>query len=211
NFTIIGPSGSGKTVVLNFLLAQARKFRPRIIFFDKDRGAEPFIRAIGGRYDVLRPGIPSGLNPLQLPDTPANRQFAIDWLAVLAGGANGEELARIKDAVDANYEQPPEHRRLRYIVELFRGGHRPHGEDLWSRLRPWCGDGERAWLFDNEMDLTDLGAESVGFDMTQVLDDPIVRTPAMMVLFHRVEERLDGSPSIIVVDEGWKALDDEVF
>ena len=37
------------------------------------------------------------------------------------------------------------------------------------------------------------------------------RTPAMMYLFHRVEERLDGTPTIIVVDEGWKALDDEVF
>jgi type IV secretion system protein VirB4 len=211
NFTVIGPSGSGKTVVLNFLLAQARKFKPRIIFFDKDRGAELFIRAIGGRYDVLRPGMPSGLNPLQLPDTPANRQFITDWIAVLAGGADGEEIARIKDAVEANFEQPPEHRRLRYIVELFRGGHRPHGNDFWSRLTPWWGEGERAWLFDNEMDLTDLGAESVGFDMTQVLDDPIVRTPAMMHLFHRVEERLDGSPAIIVVDEGWKALDDDVF
>jgi type IV secretion system protein VirB4 len=211
NFTVIGPSGSGKTVVLNFLLAQARKFSPRIIFFDKDRGAELFIRAIGGRYDVLRPGIPSGLNPLQLPDTPSNRQFIIDWIGVLAGGADGEELARIRDAVEANYEQPIEHRRLRYIVELFRGGHRPHGKDLWSRLTPWWGEGERAWLFDNEADLTDLAAESVGFDMTQVLDDPVVRTPAMMYLFHRVEERLDGSPAIIVVDEGWKALDDEVF
>ena len=49
NFTVIGPSGSGKTVVLNFLLAHACKFQPRIIFFDKDRGAELFIRAIGGR------------------------------------------------------------------------------------------------------------------------------------------------------------------
>lgn len=211
NFTVIGPSGSGKTVVLNFLLAQARKFAPRIIFFDKDRGAELFIRAIGGRYDVLRPGAPSGLNPLQLPDTPANRRFLIDWLGVLAGGADDEELARIKDAVDANYEQPPENRRLRYIVELFRGGHRPHGNDLWSRLRPWWGEGERAWLFDNETDLTDLAADAVGFDMTQILDDPIVRTPAMMYLFHRVEERLDGNPSIIIVDEGWKALDDDVF
>ena len=47
--------------------------------------------------------------------------------------------------------------------------------------------------------------------MTQILDDPVVRTPAMMVLFHKVEERLDGTPSIIVVDEGWKALDDDVF
>jgi type IV secretion system protein VirB4 len=47
--------------------------------------------------------------------------------------------------------------------------------------------------------------------MTQILDDPVSRTPAMMYLFHRVEERLDGSPTILVVDEGWKALDDEVF
>jgi type IV secretion system protein VirB4 len=211
NFTIIGPSGSGKTVALNFLLAQARKFDPRIVFFDKDRGGELFIRAIGGRYDVLRPGAPSGLNPLRLEDSAANRQFLIDWVALLASGADVEELAQIKDAVDANYAQPPHHRRLRHIVELFRGGHRPHAGDLWSRLRPWWGDGERAWLFDNEEDATDLSERSVGFDMTQILDDPAVRTPAMMYLFHRVEERLDGNPAIIVVDEGWKALDDDVF
>lgn len=211
NFTVIGPSGSGKTVVLNFLLAQARKFRPRIIFFDKDRGAELFIRAIGGRYDLLRPGTPSGLNPLQLPDTPVNRQFLIDWLALLAGGADVDELARIKDAVDANFQQPREHRRLRHLAELFRGEHRPHAADLWSRLRPWWGEGERAWLFDSPEDLIDLEAESVGFDMTQILDNPAMRTPAMMYLFHRVEERLDGSAAIIVVDEGWKALDDDVF
>ena len=211
NFTVIGPSGSGKTVVLNFLLAQARKFKPRIVFFDKDRGAELFIRAIGGRYDVLRPGIPSGLNPLQLPDSPANRQFQIEWLSVLAGGIGTEELARLKEAVDANAEQPTKHQRLRYIVELFRGGHRPTADDLWARFRPWWGDGERAWLFDNEKDQTDLAADTVGFDMTQILDDPVSRTPAMMYLFHRVEDRLDGSPAILVVDEGWKALDDEVF
>jgi len=211
NFTVIGPSGSGKTVVLNFLLAQARKFRPRIIFFDKDRGAELFIRAIGGRYDLLRPGTPSGLNPLQLPDNPVNRQFLIDWVTLLAGRADIDEVARIKDAVDANYEQPEDHRRLRHLAELFRGGHRPTADDLWSRLRPWWGDGERAWLFDNVRDKTDLSAEAVGFDMTQILDDPALRSPAMMYLFHRVEERLTGSPAIIVVDEGWKALDDEVF
>lgn len=211
NFTIIGPTGSGKTVVLNFLLAQARKFRPRIIFFDKDRGAELFIRAIGGRYDLLRPGEASGLNPLQIEDTPANRQFLIDWVALLTGGADIDEIAQIKDAVDANFAQPIEHRRLRHLAALFRGGHRPHAADLWARLRPWWGDGERAWLFDNPHDLTDLAAEVVGFDMTAILDDPAARSPAMMYLFHRVEERLDGTPAIIVVDEGWKALDDDIF
>ncbi|WP_420607450.1 VirB4 family type IV secretion/conjugal transfer ATPase [Novosphingopyxis sp.] len=211
NFTVIGPSGSGKTVVLNFLLAQARKFDPRIVFFDKDRGAELFVRAIGGRYDRLRPDEPAHLNPLQLPDTPGNRQFLIDWLGMLAGGADIGETARIKDAVDANYDQPPEHRRLCHLAELFRGSARPQAGDLYARLQPWWGQGERAWLFDNEDDRTDLSARTVGFDMTAILDDPTARTPAMFYLFHRVEERLDGSPAIIVVDEGWKALDDEVF
>ena len=211
NFTVIGPSGSGKTVVLNFLLAQAKRFDPRIIFFDKDRGAELFIRAIGGKYDRLSSGIASGLNPLQLDDTPANRQFLIDWLTILAGSLDDGELEQIRDAIETSYLQPVERRRLRYFVELFRGADRPCAGDLYSRLRPWWGDGERAWLFDNERDETDLGARTVGFDMTAILDDPATRTPALFYFFHRVEQRLDGTPAIIVVDEGWKALDDEVF
>jgi type IV secretion system protein VirB4 len=211
NFTVIGPSGSGKTVVLNFLLAQARKYDPRIIFFDKDRGADLFIRAIGGSYDRLHPDVASGLNPLQLEDSPINKQFLIDWVALLAGGVSVEEQAQIKDAVDANFAQPMPHRRLKHLVELFRGGARPHASDLWSRLKPWWGNGERAWLFDNSKDSTDLSARVVGFDMTAILDDPALRTPAMLYLFHRVEQRLDGTPAIIVVDEGWKALDDSVF
>ena len=35
NFTVIGPSGAGKTVLLTFLLAQARRFDPQIVYFDK--------------------------------------------------------------------------------------------------------------------------------------------------------------------------------
>ena len=211
NFTIIGPSGSGKTVVLNFLLAQARRFRPRTIFFDKDRGAELFIRAIGGSYDRLRPGEPSGLNPLQLEDTPANRAFLTEWLGLLAGGVDGEEAEQIREAVATSFLQPVEMRRLRHLVELFRGGDRPHGSDLYARLKPWWGSGERAWLFDNARDATDLAQETVGFDMTAILDDPITRTPAMFYFFHRVEQRLDGTPAVIVIDEGWKALDDDIF
>lgn len=215
NFTVIGPSGSGKTVIVNFLLAQARRFRPRIVFFDKDRGAELFIRAIGGGYDVLRPGTPSRLNPLLLEDTPVNRRFLIDWVTRLAS-SEGQSLSsaeqqQIKEAIEANFKAEPAYRRLRTFVQLFRGGHRPQPHDLYSRLRPWWGEGEHAWLFDNLEDHVDLTSETIGFDMTRLLDDPVLRTPAMMYLFHRVDERLDGSPSIIVVDEGWKALDDDVF
>ena len=219
NFTVIGPSGSGKTVIVNFLLAQARRFDPRIVFFDKDRGAELFIRAIGGRYEDLRPGDPTGLNPLLLPDTAANRHFLIDWISTLAsrGGTRPDsaEQRQIKDAVDANFAAPVRLRRLRHFAALLRGETRPRDDDLHARLRPWWGEGEHAWLFDNAgqdgTDSVDLANRTTGFDMTRVLDNPDVRTPLMMYLFHRVDERLDGSPAIIVIDEGWKALDDEIF
>ena len=215
NFTVIGPSGSGKTVVLNFLLAQARKYSPRIVFFDKDRGAEIFLRAIGGRYETLRPGQPTGFNPLALPDTAANRRFLTEWVAKLVAvpgeALSAADAARIKDAVDASYDQAPALRRLRWFAELFRGSRRPDAADLAARLAPWHGAGEHAWLFDNETDGLDLDQLTLGFDMTQLLDDPALRTPAMMYLFHRVEQRLDGHPTLIVIDEGWKALDDDIF
>ncbi len=215
NFTVIGPSGSGKTVLLTFLLAQAERLKPRIAYFDKDRGAEPFIRAIGGRYDVISPGEPTGFNPLALADTPANRAFLADWLGQLltadGGVLDSEDRAMIAEAVDANYAQPPGHRRLRYLRELFRGGRRPSAGDLAARLGAWCEGGEHAWLFDNASDRLDIDTRILGFDMTRLLDSPVIRTPAMMYLFHRIEQRLDGSPAIIVVDEGWKALDDPVF
>lgn len=215
NFTIIGPSGSGKTVIVNFLLAQARRFAPRITFFDKDRGAELFIRAIGGKYDVLRPGEPSNLNPLVLPDTAENRSFLQDWVGQLVGHdktpLTAEEVAQIKDAIDANFAAPRSYRRLSHFAELLRGAQRPHAADLYARLRPWWGEGEHAWLFDNAEDHVDLSQSVLGFDMTRVLDTPSLRTPVMMYLFRRVDERLDGTPSVIVVDEGWKALDDDIF
>ncbi|CAN7219701.1 VirB4 family type IV secretion system protein [Phenylobacterium sp. LjRoot225] len=215
NFTIIGPSGSGKTVVLNFLAAQAQKIRPRTIFFDKDRGAEIFLRSIGGHYANLRPGQPTGFNPLQLPDSPSSRAFLRSWVARLACRAEQaltpDEEQLVAQAVDANFEQEPLYRRLRYFRELLGGFRRPEPGDLASRIAPWCGEGQHAWLFDNAYDRLDLGQATLGFDMTELLEDPTLRTPAMMYLFHRVEERLDGSPTLILIDEGWKALDDEVF
>ncbi|WAT17546.1 VirB4 family type IV secretion/conjugal transfer ATPase [Aurantiacibacter sp. MUD11] len=211
NFSVIGPSGSGKTVVMNFLAAQAQKFSPRTILFDKDRGAELFIRGIGGTYDRIRSGEPTGFNPLALPDTPANRGFLRDWLTVLLKAEGPEESATIAAAVDAAYANDPSLRRLRYFKELVSGSKRPAPGDLADRLSAWIEDGEHGWLFDNEADKLDLSTRVMGFDMTALLENPKLRTPVMMYLFHRIDERLDGQPTMVLIDEGWKALDDEVF
>jgi type IV secretion system protein VirB4 len=216
NFTVIGPSGSGKTVVMNFLAAQAQKFVPRTILFDKDRGAEVFLRGIGGNYSRIAAGHPTGFNPLSLPDTPGNRAFLRDWLGVLLNANGPEEMTTIAQAVDAAYANDPSLRRLSYFRELLSGSRRPEPGDLASRLDAWLqqgphGSGEHGWLFDNAEDRLDLSQRVLGFDMTALLESPRLRTPVMMYLFHRIDERLDGEPTMILIDEGWKALDDEVF
>ena len=218
NFTVVGPTGTGKTVVLTFLLAQAQRHQPASFFFDRDRGAELFIRALGGWYGVLRPGVPAGLNPLQLPDSPENRGFLRGWLATLVRPADGSPLsatdqAVIARAVNANYDTKivPGHRRLAILSELFSGHEAAsEGNSLAARIRPWFGKGERAWLFDNATDaLPD--ARIQGFDLTYVLDDPLLRVPLLLYLFHRIEQALTGQKALVFLDEGWRALDDPVF
>jgi type IV secretion system protein VirB4 len=211
NFTLIGPSGSGKTVALNFLAAQAQRFGPRTILFDKDRGAETFIRAIGGRYERIVPGAETGFNPLALPDSAGTRAFLRDWLGVLLEARGPDEAAIIAGAVDAAYVHDPALRRLTHFRELLAGSRRPVPGDLASRLDPWVGGGPHGWLFDNPADRLDVSQRVLGFDMTALLDAPRLRTATMMYLFHRIEERLDGTPTMILIDEGWKALDDPVF
>jgi type IV secretion system protein VirB4 len=165
---------------------------------------------------VVRPGHPTGFNPLQLPDTPVNRAFLRDWIAELVRPLDGTALTStdygvIADAVDANYLAPPEHRRLNVLQELFQGHERPSTESLAARLRPWWGTGERAWLFDNAIDRLQFDQKTTGFDLTYILDDSVGRTPTMMYLFHRVDQILTGQRAIIFIDEGWKALDHPAF
>src|SRR5690606_1923318 len=115
NFTMIGPTGTGKTVLLTFLHAQAQRLNPKSVYFDKDCGAEIYLRAIGGDYTVVKSGQPTAQNPLQLDDTPEHRAFKRDWIRELVGAGNHnevstEDLDSIADAVNAKFKEPIENR-----------------------------------------------------------------------------------------------------
>ena len=68
-------------------------------------------------------------------------------------------------------------------------------------MEAWIGEGEHGWLFDNEQDRLSLDSRVLGFDMTALLENPKLRTPTMMYLFHRIEQRLDGEPTMILIDD----------
>ena len=211
--TIIGPTGAGKTVLMNFLCAQSQKFNCRMFFFDKDRGADIFIRALRGQYSVIDPGDPSGFNPLQLADTLENRNFLAEWLKSLVTihdePFTAEDMARIQDAVSGNYKLDQGDRRLRNIA-AFLGIEGPG--TLAGRLRMWHSGGQYSGLFDNEHDVVDFSSDRLfGFEMGEVLSDMTSLAPVLLYLFHRINLALDGTPTIIVLDEAWALLDNKTF
>ena len=210
---IIGPTGAGKTVMMNFLCAQAQKFNCRMFFFDKDRGAEIFIRALGGKYSVLEASRYSGFNPLRLPETAENKAFLIEWLTVLltvnGESITAEDMARITEAINGNYRLPFEKRRLRNIAPfLGMGG----PGSLAGRLEMWHSDGSHAKLFDNDEDIIDFfSAYAFGFEMGEILKDKKSIGPVLLYLFHRIQSSLDGTPTMIILDEAWALIDNPVF
>ncbi|ESY89643.1 VirB4 family type IV secretion system protein [Mesorhizobium sp. LNHC209A00] len=217
HFTVFGPTGSGKTVVLSFLMAQAMRImpRPRCVYFDYMRGAEIFVRALGGRYEVMEPSQPTGFAPLQLDDTAENRSFLEDLLIYIltpeGGALDVAEMRVINAAVDMIYKISREQRTFDLLPEVLRGSLMPGMNDLAARIQPWLDPKDKGWLFNNPVDLVDFSKPVVGFDMTRILGDKKLRSAALLYIFHRLEEVIDGSPIMLFLDEGWKLLDDEVF
>ncbi|WP_295945508.1 VirB4 family type IV secretion/conjugal transfer ATPase [uncultured Xanthomonas sp.] len=209
NTMVIGKSGTGKTALINFLLSQVQKFDPipTIFFFDKDRGAEIFVRACGGNYLALENGKPTGFNPFQCERTEANVQFLADLIKVLAGKIEytSREEEDIFRGVEGMLDTPM---HLRSMTN-FRKSLPNMGDDgLYARMRKWTAGNSHGWVFDNPVDTIDLEKASIiGFDYTDVIDNPEVRVPVINYLLHRLEALIDGRPLIYVMDEFWKILD----
>jgi type IV secretion system protein VirB4 len=216
NTLIIGSTGVGKTTLEMFLLALTRKWdpAPRLVLFDLDRGCEIAIRALGGRYFTLEAGKPTGCNPFEHEPTPARIQF---WeqlvrtcIATPALPLLPADERAIADAVKSVAMMP---RHLRRFSTIRQNLPKTGENSLYERLGRWCRGGALGWVFDEADDrLGDLNqAAVIGFDTTEFLDLPEVRTPVMLYLLHIMEELVDGSRLIYVISEFWKALDHEIF
>lgn len=209
NTMVIGKSGTGKTALINFLLAQVQKLQPEptVFFFDKDKGAQIFIQACGGRYFTLEKGKPTGFNPLQCDNTPENEQFLVGLVQTLCGkdkysATEQEDLIR---AVRAILDTP---RHLRTLSNLRKSLPNMGEGSLYEALSVWCQGGPSAWVFDNPSDNIEFGsANIIGFDYTEVIEDGRTREPIIQYLLHRMESLIDGRPFIYVMDEFWKVLE----
>jgi type IV secretion system protein VirB4 len=211
--TIIGPTGAGKTVLMNFLAAQSMKYNCRMFMFDKDRGAEIFVRALNGSYTHIDPGKRCNFNPLQLDDTMENRSFIAEWLGALIAiheePISAEDQETVQRAIDGCFKLRREDRVLHNVAPFF-GMEGPN--TAAGRLKQWHSGGRYAEIFDHLNDTIDFHSSTVfGFEMGDVLANKICLVPVLLYLFHRIQISLDGTPTIIILDEAWALVDNKIF
>jgi type IV secretion system protein VirB4 len=185
---VCGPTGSGKTVFVGFMLAMLSRQGVTQVVFDKDRGLEILVRALGGTYLPLKNGAPTGFNPLQLEPKPANIEFLKIWLRSLVRGPMSltvREEGDLDHALRGTLALEPAARRLSRLIE-FTDATRPDG--IHARLARWCESmrGDYAWAFDNPTDtLTAELAHTTlfGTDVTEFLDNEVTRATVTLSLF----------------------------
>lgn len=213
---VLGKSGGGKTTTVAFLAAQAQRAGGRTIIFDKEAGLKMAVHALGGRYAEVRAGRPTGLNPLATEAGERGEAWLLDWLVALLESRSGSmtplQSEALKSAIAQNCKAREGLRNFQSFQDLF--GDVGDGLDLAQRLREWGPDGRYGWVFGEAQEpVVDFTSHDVtAVDLTEILDLGTERTAILGYLFRRIEMLIEEKrPTLILIDEAWKVLDDEYF
>ncbi|GAA4218945.1 conjugal transfer protein TrbE [Sphingomonas endophytica] len=211
---VVGPTGAGKSVLLALMALQFRRYRHAQVFaFDFGGSIRAAALAMGGDWHDLGGGLTEGsdasvsLQPLARIEQTAERAWAADWLVAILTREGVQITPEVKEhlwtALSSLASAPVEERTVTGLAVLLQSN------DLKQALRPYCVGGAWGRLLDAEAE--HLGSATVQAFETEGLIGIDAAPAVLAYLFHRIEDRLDGSPTLIIVDEGWLALDDEGF
>ncbi|TRL37154.1 conjugal transfer protein TrbE [Methylosinus sporium] len=211
---IVGPTGAGKSVLLSLLAMQFRRYaRAQIFAFDFGGSIRAAALACGGDWHDLGGGLSAGsedsvsLQPLARIDDAAERAWAAEWVAAILTkeGAAIDPMAKehVWSALTSLASSPPGERTLTGLAVLLQSTH------LKQALQPYCLGGLFGRLLDAEEER--LGYSNFQAFETEGLIGAGAAAAVLTYLFHRLEQRLDGRPTLLVIDEGWLVLDDPAF
>ena len=210
---VVGPTGSGKSVLLALMALQFRRYAGAQIFaFDFGRSIRCATVACGGDWQDLAGALSDDeaavqLQPLRNIDETSERAWAQDWLSGLIAreGVTINPVARdhLWSTLTSLASAPVGERTLTGLSVLLQS------TELKQALAPFCLGGPFGRLLDAETE--ELGTADFQAFETEGLIGSAAAPAVLAYLFHRIEDRLDGRPSLIIVDEGWLALDDGTF
>lgn len=206
---IVGPTGAGKSVLLAMLALQFRRYAgSRIFIFDKGGSARATVLGLGGEYYDLGSSDAIAFQPLARIEDEDSRSWAADWIAGLLGHEHVEIVPDVKDAIwsalTSLASAPREERTLTGFSTLLQSNR------LRQALQPYTLSGPHGRLLDADADRLGFG-DVQGFEMEELMHTASAVTPVLTYLFHRLDERFDGSPTLLVLDEAWVFLDDPIF
>lgn len=206
---VVGPTGMGKSVLLATLMLQFRRYaNSRLFIFDKGGSARATVLGLGGdHYDLGQAGA-IAFQPLARIDEEGMRSWAAEWLAGLLLHEGVTVTPEVKDAIwsalNSLASAPIEQRTLTGLCVLLQSN------PLRQALQPYTLGGPFGRLLDAESDRLAL-SDVQCFEMETLMHSPSAVLPVLSYLFKRLEERFDGSPTMLILDEAWVFLDDPAF
>jgi type IV secretion system protein TrbE len=216
---IVGPTGAGKSVLLALMALQFQRYgRAQVFAFDFGTSIRAAALACGGDWQDLGNSLTGSglaedstgamlLQPLARIDEPAERNWAAEWLQAIltAEGITIDPATKehLWSALTSLATAPMAERTLTGLAVLLQS------QALKQALAPYCIGGPFGRLLDAESE--HLGEASFQAFETEGLTGSAAAPAVLSYLFHRIEGRLDGSPTMIIIDEGWLVLDSPAF
>jgi len=210
---IVGPTGAGKSVLLALLALQFRRYPgAQVYVFDKGLSARAAVLAMGGAHHALGLGSDAGatiaFQPLRRIDRAEERAWASEWIAALFAHEGVAVTPELKDmlwsALLSLASAPVEQRTLTGLALLLQSS------ALRAALAPYTLEGPYGRLLDaaeDDLALADLQC----FETEALMGQPGVVAPVLHYLFHRLEARFTGRPTLLLLDEAWIFLDHPLF
>jgi type IV secretion system protein VirB4 len=206
---VLGPTGAGKSVLLAFLALQFQRYAcAQTFIFDKGGSARAATLAMGGKHHVLGRTEALAFQPLSDIDDPVERAWALEWVLGLLVNEKVEVMPEIKAALWSALNNlataPVSERTLTGLSVLLSSN------ALKQALQPYTLDGAYGHCLDADREGLDLSHIHC-FETEDLMGDVGLVAPVLTYLFHRLEARFDGRPTLLVLDEAWVFLDNPQF
>lgn len=208
---IFGPTGAGKSVLLAFLAAQWMRYKKaRVFCFDKGKSLYALTHAVGGHhYDIGSDSGSPTFAPLAAIDTDADLAWAEEWVSSLIE-LQGLQVTpahrnKIHDAMLRHRNSPKAERDITTFVANLQD------TELREALQHYTLSGAMGSLLDSREDSLTTGHFQT-FEIETLLNLGHKNAlPVLLYLFRQIEKSLDGSPTLIQIDEAWVVLAHQVF
>lgn len=213
---VVGPTGAGKSVLLNCLEASFRKYKnAKVIIFDKGSSSKVLTTGVGGTfYDLGNERGGLSFQPLAQIDDEVERQWAQEWLCDFLREENMEITPEVKglirDALGTLAGMDAHFRTISGFISYLQDIKLKAAFSPLALSDDKGNAGEYGAMFDSDEDNLEIASWQT-FEMEKLMNSKGIIGPALMYIFHRIEQSLDGSPTLIVLDECWVFFDNPMF